>query len=206
MRLFTVAASSTHITIVMRLEKRPLSDAKAGTSSSPLPGGFEGQILGRSARAQSRRIPCPKNGRYSETPAGSYSVWSCTLTTRNGLDISAGQWNTSPIYGKVRSAVGLKSLSVAMVGKLFRLRETGCCGVDCVGDQSDAKFVPQQRYATRQYDSTLTRSKRVAPACINWVPPASRQCRKGGRSRRRPRRIYLFPNARKVKSLLSGES
>ncbi len=26
--------------------------------------------------------------------------------------ISAGQWNTSPIHGKVGSAVGLKSLSV----------------------------------------------------------------------------------------------
>ena len=39
----------------------------------------------------------PKTG---ATPtAGSYSVWSCTLTTRNGLDISAAQWNTSPFNG-----------------------------------------------------------------------------------------------------------
>ena len=44
--------------------------------------------------------------------AGAYSVWFCTLTARNRLDISASQWNTSPIHGKVGSAVALKSLSV----------------------------------------------------------------------------------------------
>jgi hypothetical protein len=43
---------------------------------------------------------------------GPDGVWFCTLTTRNGLDISASQWNTSPIHGKVGIAVGLKSLSV----------------------------------------------------------------------------------------------
>jgi len=35
----------------------------------------------------------------------------CTLTTRNRFDISASQWNTSPVHGKVGSAIGLKSLS-----------------------------------------------------------------------------------------------
>ena len=51
--------------------------------------------------------------RTGATPtAGAYSVWFCTLTARNRLDISASQWNTSPIYGKVGSAVALKSLSV----------------------------------------------------------------------------------------------
>ena len=54
-------------------------------------------------------ILAPKPAQH---PSGSYSVWSCTLTTRNGLDISAGQWNMSPIHGNVGSAVGLKSLSV----------------------------------------------------------------------------------------------
>ena len=44
--------------------------------------------------------------------AGAYSVWFCTLTAQNQLDISAGQCNTSPIYGKVGIAIGLKSLSV----------------------------------------------------------------------------------------------
>ena len=53
----------------------------------------------------------PKTG--ATPPAGAYSVWFCTLTARNRLDISAGRWNTSPIYGKVGSAVGLKSLSAA---------------------------------------------------------------------------------------------
>ena len=48
-------------------------------------------------------------------PAGAYSAWSCTLTARNRLDISASQWNTSPIYGKVGSAVALKSLSVIAI-------------------------------------------------------------------------------------------
>ena len=51
--------------------------------------------------------------RTGATPtAGAYSVWFCTLTARNRLDISASQWNTSPIYGKVGIAIGLKSLSV----------------------------------------------------------------------------------------------
>ena len=45
------------------------------------------------------------------TPAGVCSVWFA-LTARNRLDILAAQSNTSPIYGKVGSAVGLKSLSV----------------------------------------------------------------------------------------------
>ncbi len=43
-------------------------------------------------------------------------MWFPTLTARNRLEISASQWNTSPIYGKVGSAVTLKSLSV-----LFKL-------------------------------------------------------------------------------------
>jgi hypothetical protein len=54
----------------------------------------------------------PKTGATS--PAGAYSVWFCTLTARNRLDISAGQWNTSHIFGRVEIAIGLKSLSVAI--------------------------------------------------------------------------------------------
>ena len=47
--------------------------------------------------------------------AGAYRVWFCTLTARNRLAISASQWNTSAIYGKVGSAVALKSLSVIAI-------------------------------------------------------------------------------------------
>ena len=47
------------------------------------------------------------------TPAvGAYNVWFCMLTARNRLDISVSKWNTSPIDGKVGSAIGLNSLSV----------------------------------------------------------------------------------------------
>jgi hypothetical protein len=41
----------------------------------------------------------------------------CTFTARTGLDISASQWNTSPIYGKVRIDVRLKSLSVELIAE-----------------------------------------------------------------------------------------
>ena len=39
------------------------------------------------------------------------------------IDISASQWNTSPIYGKVGSAVGLKSPSVSLPGVQIELEE-----------------------------------------------------------------------------------
>ena len=38
------------------------------------------------------------------TKSARHLVQFCTLTTRNGLDVSAAQSNTSPIYGKVGSA------------------------------------------------------------------------------------------------------
>ncbi len=41
------------------------------------------------------------------TPAGTNGVWFFTLTTRNGLDVSGSQWNTSPICCEVGNAVGL---------------------------------------------------------------------------------------------------
>ena len=43
------------------------------------------------------------------------------LGLEEGIDfVSAAQWNTSPINGKVGSAVGFKSLSVASPTKLSR--------------------------------------------------------------------------------------
>ena len=39
---------------------------------------------------------------------GHVACWFPTLTMRNGLDISGSQWSTSPIHGKVGSAVRIE--------------------------------------------------------------------------------------------------
>ena len=44
--------------------KRPLSDAEAGTPLPPLLGGFEGRILVQAGQTHLRRIRCPKNGTF----------------------------------------------------------------------------------------------------------------------------------------------
>ncbi len=61
-------------------------------------------------------ILAPKPSQPS--PRRDVGVWFCTLTARNRFDISGSQWNTSPIYGKVGNAVGLKSLSIISTREL----------------------------------------------------------------------------------------
>jgi hypothetical protein len=93
-------------------------------------------------------ILAPKPAQHP--PAGAYCVWFCTFTARNGLDISASQWNTSPIYGKVRSAAGIEIA-------ISRLRKKDC-----------------KRIRPGVDDATLRKAKQSSPqyyTCPVYVPP-----------------------------------
>ena len=100
----------------------------------------------------------PKTG---ATPAaGAYSVWFCTLTARNRLDISASQWNTSPIYGKVGSAVGLKSLLALAVS---------CRELIPISEKSNVKIRPRPH--TRKSQIPITPPVLGMPSILARLGP-----------------------------------